>query len=111
MHPSLIILQVDLQGFASMAYLTVGMATYDDFDGVYFTIQSLNLFQGMSECEILVIDNYGCEATKKYLNDWVHNARYIRDTTIQGTAYPKNQVFEQASGEYVLCIDSHVLLF
>ena len=29
--------------------LTVGMATYRDFDGVYFTIQALWLYQDRSE--------------------------------------------------------------
>ena len=39
--------------------LTIGMATFDDFDGVYFTVTSLMIHhqEVMSECEILVVDN------------------------------------------------------
>ena len=44
--------------------LTVGMATYRDFDGVYFTIQALRLYQDMEGVELLVVDNFGCEATR-----------------------------------------------
>ena len=44
--------------------LTVGMATYRDFDGVYFTVQALRLYQDMDGVELLVVDNFGCEATR-----------------------------------------------
>ena len=38
--------------------LTIGMATYDDYDGVYFSIQALRLYHAevMKDAEILVID-------------------------------------------------------
>ena len=36
--------------------LTVGMATYRDFDGVYFTLQALRLYQDMEGVELLVVD-------------------------------------------------------
>jgi glycosyltransferase involved in cell wall biosynthesis len=94
-----------------MSHLTIGMATYDDFDGVYFTVQALNLYQDVSKCEIIVVDNYGCKETENFIKGWVHNARYILDSSIQGTAYPRNQIFKYATSKYVLCIDSHVLLF
>ena len=47
--------------------LSIGMATYDDFDGVYFTVQALRLYQDIEDTEILVIDNYGCELTKAFV--------------------------------------------
>jgi hypothetical protein len=43
-----------------MIKLTIGMATYDDFNGVYFTIQSLRSFfpiTNTSEVEFIVVDN------------------------------------------------------
>ena len=45
--------------------LTIGMATYNDFDGVYFTLQALRLYQDLEQTELLVIDNYGCHAYTK----------------------------------------------
>ena len=41
--------------------LTIGMATYDDYDGVFFSLQALRLYQleGIAEedVEFIVIDN------------------------------------------------------
>lgn len=91
-----------------MVALTIGMATYDDFDGVYFTIQSLRLYQDLTDTEILVIDNYGCDDTQKFVQSVV-NARYIRATEVVGTAV-RELVFTHAEGDAVLCVDSHILL-
>ena len=91
-----------------MAALTVGMATYDDFDGVWFTIQALRLYQDLTDVELLVVDNYGCDTTRDYLENWTP-ARYVRSTQVQGTAAPRDVVFQEATGDAVLCCDSHVL--
>ena len=48
-----------------MVALTIGMPTYNDFDGVYFTIQALRLYQDLDDTELLVVDNYGCEHTRR----------------------------------------------
>ena len=43
-----------------MKKLTIGMSTYDDYDGVFFTIQSLRMYHlhGMqNDIEFIVIDN------------------------------------------------------
>jgi hypothetical protein len=48
-----------------MAALTIGMAAYNDFGGVYFTLQSLRLYQDLRDTELLVVDNYGCPDTKR----------------------------------------------
>lgn len=90
-----------------MVALTIGMATYDDFDGVYFTIQSLRLYQDLSDTEILVIDNYGCDDTEAFVKG-VANASYVRATEIVGTAV-RELVFTHAQGDAVLCVDSHIL--
>jgi glycosyltransferase involved in cell wall biosynthesis len=91
-----------------MPALTIGMATYNDFDGVYFTLQSLRLFHDLEDTELLVIDNYGDEHTQRFVESWT-NARYVLWTEVQGTAAAKNQVFREASGDVVVCCDSHVL--
>jgi hypothetical protein len=88
--------------------LTIGMATYNDFDGVYFTLQALRLYQDLSHTELLVIDNYGCEHTKNLVAGWL-KGRYLWATEVVGTAAAKELVFRQARGQAVLCCDSHVL--
>jgi glycosyltransferase involved in cell wall biosynthesis len=87
--------------------LTIGMATYDDYDGVYFTIQALRLYQDLTNTEILVVDNFGCDETEKFVRS-VPNARYLRATEVVGTAV-RDLVFRHARGDAVLCVDSHIL--
>ena len=91
-----------------MPRMTVGMATYNDFDGVYFTVQALRLYQDMQDVELLVVDNFGCDATKRFVEGWT-GGRYILRNDIQGTAAPRDLVFREATGDIVLCCDSHVL--
>ncbi len=43
-----------------MRDITIGMAVYEDFDGVYFTVQSLRYYHqdaDVSRIKYLVIDN------------------------------------------------------
>ncbi len=92
--------------------LTIGMATYNDFKGVYFTVEALRLYHNLDDCEILIVDNKGDDELKSWVANWGSPiVRYERFTEIVGTPPPKQKVFELAKGEYVLCIDSHVLLF
>jgi glycosyltransferase involved in cell wall biosynthesis len=89
--------------------LTIGMATYKDPAGVWFTVQALRLYHDLHDCEILVVDNAGCPETKRLCHDW-RAARYLLDREVQGTAYPRQRLFEEAHGDWVLCLDSHVFL-
>jgi len=88
--------------------LTIGMATYDDFHGVYFTLQALRQYHDLAGTELLVVDNFGCEATREFVEHWA-SGRYVRATEAVGTAAPRDRVFAEARGEAVLCCDSHVL--
>src|SRR5262245_61675156 len=92
-----------------MVALTIGLPTYNDFDGVYFTVQALRLYQSLKDTELVVVDNFGCEHTRKFV-EGVPDARYVLATDTVGTAAAKNRVFAEARGEAVLCCDSHVLL-
>jgi glycosyltransferase involved in cell wall biosynthesis len=91
-----------------MVALTIGMPTYNDFDGVYFTLQALRLYQDLEDTELLVVDNYGCDYTKAFVEGAV-KGRYVRSTDATGTATAKELVFQEASGDAVLCCDSHVV--
>src|SRR6187397_3501200 len=62
--------------------LCVGMATFDDFDGVWFTIQAIRMYQSevLADLSFVVIDNHpdGLAAgTLKALGDWVPHYRYV----------------------------------
>ncbi len=94
--------------------LTVGMAFYDDFDGVYFTVQALRLFhpEVANDIEILVIDNHPQSPAGnavRQLTGWVPTMRYLPCSEFNGTAV-RDYVFRYARGDAVLCIDSHVMI-
>ena len=94
--------------------LTIGMATYDDYDGVYFSIQSLRLNNPdlARDIEFLVIDNHPdgpCGDALKDLEKISPSYRYVPFTGQTGTAI-RDLVFSEARGEFVLCMDCHVLL-
>jgi hypothetical protein len=94
--------------------LTIGMATYDDYDGVYFTVQAIRMFhpEVTDETEILVIDNHPagpCAKPLKDLSNHIPGYRYLAVEDIRGTAV-RDFVFHEANTEYVMCIDSHVFI-
>lgn len=99
--------------------LTIGMATFDDFDGVYFTVQALRMYHAdvMDQVELLVVDNNPGSAHGRMVRDFVEgklsrdvSARYVPVPDVVGTSAPRNRVFAEASRDAVLCIDCHVLL-
>ncbi len=94
--------------------LTVGMATYDDYDGVYFTIQSIRVNNPdlRDAIEFVVIDNNPggpCSDALGDLGKWVDGYRYVPRGDMRGTAI-RDAVFQEASSPVVLCVDSHVLV-
>ncbi|QIZ00516.2 glycosyltransferase [Streptomyces sp. S1D4-11] len=94
--------------------LTVGMATYDDYDGVYFTVTSLLLYhpEVMDRVSILVVDNHpsGPHAwALKRLEQEVPRLRYVPYDRRVGTA-ARDRIFREATSDWVLCLDSHVQL-
>ena len=98
----------------SKSDLTIGMAVYDDLDGLYFTVQAINAYHPeiRDRIEILVLDNnpdseHG-EAVADFLQH-VKNARYFPYPDWKSTAV-RDVIFSEARSDYVLCIDSHVLL-
>lgn len=98
-----------------MSKLTIGMLTYDDFDGVYFTIQSLRLHhaEAMEFCEFVIVDNNPDGKHAKAvaaLTKWIREpVTYVPHSGSTGTAL-RNLIFEHAKTPNVLCLDSHVLL-
>src|ERR1035438_1641762 len=93
--------------------LCIGMATYDDYDGVYFSAMAIRLYHPeiADETEILVVDNHpggACSAELKALENWIPGYRYIPFDRIHGTAV-RDVVFREANAEFVLCIDCHVM--
>lgn len=90
---------------------TIGMPSYNNLAEVYFTVQSLRLHHNLSDCEIVVIDNFGDVNLEKFCkNSGGNTVRYEKFTDVTGVSAAKNKIFEVARGEFVLCIDSHILM-
>jgi hypothetical protein len=98
-----------------MRKLTIGMATHDDYDGVYFTIQSLRMHhpEVLDQIEFVIIDNNPTSNHGKALReltDWIQEPLQYLPFTKYKSSTIKNKVFELADTPYVLCMDCHVLL-
>lgn len=69
------------------------------------------MYHDMTDAEILVVDNFG----DNVLSDFCFHkgqgvVRYERFTDVTGVSAAKNRIFELARGEFVLVLDSHILL-
>ncbi|MCJ0907144.1 glycosyltransferase [Rhodococcus sp. ARC_M6] len=94
--------------------LTIAIATYDDFDGAYFTIHSILTHhrEVLDRVEFVLLDNFPeglpapiLESFAKYIPRF----RYIPFTDVRSTAV-RDILFRKATGKYVLVLDSHVIL-
>lgn len=96
-----------------MTPLTISMSTHDDYDGCFFTIQSIRMYQDLPEnTEFLVLDNNPDSAHGRQLKHFakdVHNMRVV-DVTDRKSSFVKYDAFKLAQGEIILGLDCHVLL-
>lgn len=96
---------------------TIGMATFNNFDETFFTIQSLRFHHAevIDRFEIVVVDNspnsIDGRAIKSLIEGRVRpNGRYVPFPKPVGSCPPRGHLFDVAVGRFVCCIDSHVLL-
>ena len=89
--------------------LTIGMASYNNCEQVWNTVQDLRMYHDLTDTEILVVDNYNDDALRAFIaSTGSADIRYELYTEARGTAPPRNKVFDYARGTWVLCIDSHI---
>ena len=100
-----------------MRKLTIGMVVFDDYDGLYFTIQAIRMYhrEVLEDIEFVVINNNpnskSGEASKAFVQSgWIKEPiQYFEDDNSMGTA-TRTKIFDYAKTPYVLVMDSHVLL-
>lgn len=98
-----------------MKKLTIGMCTYDDYDGVYFTIQAIRLYHAevIDHIEFIIIDNNpdseAGRATRDFVKSITQPTQYIPFSEYSSTSL-RNLIFKHSKTPYTLCIDCHVLL-
>lgn len=93
--------------------LTLGTACANDPHGLRWTLQILfNHHRQMmtsGEIEFIVIDNADCKRTQAVAEKY--GVKCIVDTSVRGTAYPRDLLFRKASGRFVGCMDCHIDIY
>lgn len=97
--------------------LTIGIPVYDDWDGFYFTIQSIRLFhpEVLDDIQFIVINNnpsskQGKELKNFCASNWIKEPLDYIETDNSRGAFSKELVFPAAKTPYVLVLDCHVLI-
>lgn len=111
--------------------ITIGMATYNDFEGVWATVQSAimhNDWERPTDVELVVIDTSpeGIDHVDMVRSVVVANksvpldrlprgaktplGKHIRSPELVGTTAPRDKIFEHATAPYVVVMDCHVML-
>ena len=94
--------------------LTIGMLTHDDFNGVYFSIQSILTYHTdvVNKLHFVVIDNNPDSEQGKATAEYCKKVPRCHYSAVRGTKSTalRNLVFELSPAEYVLCMDCHCFL-
>jgi len=100
--------------------LTIGFAHYDDFTGLWATIQSMRYYhrEVMSQVEFIVVDNNPESDQAKLARDFIAawgsqgncGARWIPFPWPRGTSAPRDHIFKVARGQYVMVCDPHIMI-
>lgn len=91
------------------------MATHDDYDGVYFTIQAIRMYhpEVLDDVEFVIVDNNPSSDHAKCVRkftDWIKEPFIYLPYTKYKSTTVKGKIFNVAETPYVLVIDSHVFL-
>lgn len=98
-----------------MSKITIGMATYNDFEGVWCTVQSIflhNNWNDPSDVEVVIVDTSPPGSDHKRLVQDLckkHPIKYVELTENIGTTYPRDLIFSIATTPYVIVCDCHVM--
>ncbi len=96
--------------------LTIGMAHHRDYDGVYFTIQALRLYQDLEDVEFVIVDNSGGSPESEGVKGLIPHVlqsnpiKYIDYRKKPSTTQTREYIFTAATGDAVLVMDCHVML-
>lgn len=90
-----------------MNRLTVGMATYGDPCGAYFTITGLRA--NHPAVDLIVVDNAPLPDTRTRDACVANGGRYFHKPNLHGTSAPRDEVFRLSQTPWTACVDSHVI--
>ena len=91
---------------------SICMATYNEFDNLFWTIEMIRIYGGVPDVQFVVCNNdpnsRQGKAITKYLAR-IPNAKEVFCDVV-GTAAPRNKAIASADYEWKLCMDCHVAL-
>ena len=102
--------------------LTIGMAHHTDFNGAYFTIQDIRkelIFNNrgdlLQDIEFIIVENDKDGRHAKVLERFTRGnlgsqVSIVKLDSTYGTSATRNKIIEEATGQFVLIMDCHVLL-
>jgi hypothetical protein len=106
--------------------ITVGCAVYDDFEGLWSTIQSVflhNDWGSPNDVQIVIVDTSPIGSDhRRLIQDFVgkggnpvkgsrtENIKYVDMAGFAGTTKPRDVIFDHATAPIVCVMDCHVLL-
>jgi hypothetical protein len=106
--------------------ITIGLATCDDFEGVWATVQSVflnNEWESPDDVQIVIVDTSPMGSEHRQLvQDYVgkggnekrssrtQNIRYVDMAGFAGTTTPRDVIFRFADADVVCVMDCHVML-
>jgi len=93
--------------------LTIGMPNWDDEEGAWWTLSMIRAYHvpgNNTEIELLVVDDMPTKQPSLQMICEKASARYVHHPKNKGPAHAKDSVWQHAKGEYVLLLDSHVIL-
>ena len=101
---------------ADFPTVTVAMATFDDFHGIFFSTQALRMYQDMEGVNLIVLDNNPKSPDGKETASFVNSIKQGCDIEYHtfeentGTTQTREKLFELAKGDVVMVMDCHVML-
>ncbi len=87
--------------------LTVGMATFLETAGAYFTIAGLRA--NHPRVEIIVVDNAPLSDERTRDACLAAGGRYFHKPNLMGTSAPRDEVFRLSQTPWTMCVDAHVI--
>ena len=104
-----------------MQKLTIGIAHRNDYDGAYFTIQDIrkeliynNKTYLLQNIEFIIVENEKDSVHGQTLNrvakSNIPGVVIVNLDSEHGTSATRNKIIEEATGQFVLVMDCHVLL-
>jgi hypothetical protein len=98
-----------------MRKLTIGIPTYNDYDGLYFSIQAIRMYhpEVLDNIEFVIIDNNPDSEhgkSNRNLTNWIKEPYQYLPFTKYNASTVKNKVFSLSDTPYTLCMDSHVMI-